>query len=282
MHNNKPSIAVITGATGGMGRMCARLLGRRHSLALVDIDQKKLERDASTLKSEGYNIALAKLVDISDQKSVAQLAIDIDSLGSLGALIHTAGLSPALATWDAIIKVNILGTVYLLKSFYPLIKPDTVAVCIASIAGHSWPQTAIIDQILDQPLCNSFLERIKPCLEESIIPDDPYGLASPAYALSKYSVIRQCEQLAQVWAEQGGRIISLSPGMIATPMGHKEIEENPMAAAMFDSVPNKRIGTPLDIANTVDFLCSKYASYINGCDLKVDYGVVAANKHASV
>lgn len=82
------------------------------------------------------------------------------------------------------------------------------------------------------------------------------------------------------WAARGARIVSLSPGMIDTPMERRENSENVLAAKMFAAVPNQRMGTPLDISNAVEFLCSERAGFINCCDLRVDYGVVAAMRHA--
>lgn len=103
-------------------------------------------------------------------------------------------------------------------------------------------------------------------------------MASPAYAVSKYGVIRLCQQRARRWAAQGGRIVSISPGLIATPMGQAEVDTNAMAAAMRDNIPGQRMGTPLDIACAVGFLCPDKATYINGTDLLIDCGVSAGQR----
>jgi NAD(P)-dependent dehydrogenase (short-subunit alcohol dehydrogenase family) len=272
-------IAVITGACGGMGRVCARLLGQHYALALIDVDQQRLDHDAEQLRRDGYDVPLAMAVDITDAAAVRQLSERVRAAGSFGALVNTAGLSPALAPWQPILAVNLVGTVLLLDAFLPLATAGSVAVCIASVAGHRGPPEDGLDSLLDQCLDASFSTRIEPILETARIPGDPFGLGTIAYSISKYAVIRLCEQRARAWAERGARIVSVSPGIIATPMGDKELRDNQLAAAMFDGVPHRRAGRPLDIANAVDFLCSERADYINGCDLRVDYGTVAGLHH---
>jgi len=55
----KDDLALVTGACGGLGQACARLLGRCYALARTDIDQGRLEALAGTLEAEGYRITLA-------------------------------------------------------------------------------------------------------------------------------------------------------------------------------------------------------------------------------
>ncbi|MET0380223.1 MAG: SDR family oxidoreductase [Spongiibacteraceae bacterium] len=281
INNDTRSLAIITGACGGMGRVCAQLLGRDYQLALVDMNAEKLEHVAALLRADGFSVPLTMVVDISKAAEVAALAERVKATAPFGALVHTAGLSPALAAWEPILRVNLVGTVLLLDALLPLATTNSVAVCIASVAGHFAVPDTELNAILDAPLAPDLLQRMEPLLQRAVVPGDVYGLASPAYSFSKYAVLRLCEQRAKQWAERGARIVSLSPGMIATPMGNKELSDNVLAAGMFDQVPNKRIGTPLDIANAVEFLCSPRARYINGCDLKVDYGVVATIRHAA-
>ncbi len=76
---------------------------------------------------------------------------------------------------------------------------------------------------------------------------------------------------------EGGR--SLSPGLIATPMGALEFERQPMKYDLLAATPITREGTMVEIADGVEFLTSSRASFITGIDLLIDGGVTAALRH---
>ena len=86
------------------------------------------------------------------------------------------------------------------------------------------------------------------------------------------------EQAAVIWGKQHGRVVSVSPGIISTPMARQELDEGAgdQMRGMLDISPVPRIGTAEDIAAAVDWLASPAASFVSGCDLRVDGGVTAA------
>ena len=73
-------------------------------------------------------------------------------------------------------------------------------------------------------------------------------------------------------------MVSISPGIISTPMGRQEMDEGSgeQMQGMLDISPIPRIGTADDIAAAVAWLASSEASFVTGCDLRVDGGVVSA------
>ena len=71
----------------------------------------------------------------------------------------------------------------------------------------------------------------------------------------------------------GARIVSLSPGLIATPQGAREFEKSAGKMKLYERTPLGREGTMLEIADAIEFLASDRASFISGTDLLVDGGL---------
>lgn len=266
---------LITGAAGGMGRACARLLGATHDLILTDVAAGALDGFAAELVADGYAVVGVHAGDLGDEALLVTLAAHLG--GAPFALIHTAGLSPAMAGWQAIIEVNLVATEKLLRAVEPRVLPGTVAVLIASAAGYV-PMAAVdATAILAEPLAADFIVRI-----DALIDAATGGAAAVAsglsYALSKQAILALVEHRAAAWGARGARILSISPGMILTPMGRKELAETPPARAFAQSAPAGRSGTALDIALAARFLVSDEASFITGSDLKVDGGAIAVTR----
>ncbi|MFM8863216.1 MAG: SDR family oxidoreductase [Acidimicrobiia bacterium] len=101
--------------------------------------------------------------------------------------------------------------------------------------------------------------------------DDP----ALAYGWAKRAVVRLVRRAAPSWGARGARIVSLSPGVIDTPMAAREEAVGPMIAQLMETTPLHREGTADELAAVVDFLCSTDASYITGVDIVVDGGTTA-------
>jgi NAD(P)-dependent dehydrogenase (short-subunit alcohol dehydrogenase family) len=181
-----------------------------------------------------------------------------------------------LADWQPILIINLVAIEKLPRAIEPSLTSGSVAVLIASMAGHIAAIRPELDALMADPLAEGFLERSRMLLEKVCIPDDPFGLKTVAYFASKREVIRICERRAPGWAKRGARIVSISPGIIWTPMARKEAEDNAMSLAVVEATPVGRWGTAIDIANAVRFLASDAARFITGCDLRIDGGVSPA------
>lgn len=274
-------LAVITGAAGGMGRAIARRLGARYRLVLVDVREDAVAGLQDALTEEGYDVALAMVADVGSRDSVAGLAATVAGTGTLGTVVHTAGLSPSLADWTQIVHVNLVGTAYVLDAFLPLAVPGSSVICFASVAAYTFPASAGIDALLDDPYAKDLATRLGPLLEPLDVEKTEFSYKVRAYGASKRGVIRLVEHRVRDWAERGARIVSISPGTVVTPMGRREDEANPIAAATASVTPVQRRGMPSDIAAAADFLASDLASYITGSDIRVDGGIVAARMHGA-
>jgi NAD(P)-dependent dehydrogenase (short-subunit alcohol dehydrogenase family) len=254
------AVNVVVGGASGMGEAVAAAFVERGPLLIAD-----REVDAARVTAErlGPN-AEAVECDIADDAQIAALGARVEQLGSL---VVTAGLSPQMAPGRTIYAVNLVGMAKVLAALEPAVGPGSVAVCFASIAGHSMtPPPAILDA-LDDPLAAELLPRLT---EQGANVDD----SDTAYVFSKIGVMRMVRRLAPAWGALGGRIVSVSPGVIDTSMGRGAVDAMPHLESAVKSWPVPRLGRPDEIAAVVSFLCSDGASYITGSDVLVDGGSV--------
>lgn len=271
-------VAIITGASGGMGTAIARLLGHNHRLALNDVAEDRLDALVQTLRDEGAE-ADAVAGDLAQTGVADRLAALVGQDRALRAVVNAAGLSPVQADWRAIIAANAIGPARLLAAVEPFLAQGAACVMIASVAGHLGPRDELAEALLASPLEPGLEAAIAPMLS-ALASADGGTAEGHAYSLTKRAIIRLCEERAVAWGQRGARIVSLSPGMIWTPMGRREAESGRRAQALVDATPAGRWGTAMDIALAVQFLLSDAASYISGSDIRVDGGAVAAVRGA--
>ena len=178
---------------------------------MLDLGAERLNEAAGKLESRGIEVLLASACDVADAGQVAAYFEALGQAASIGALVHTAGVSPALADWETIVRANIAGTAHVLDCCLPLTAVNGAAVCIASMAGHRVAPDADLDAALHDPTATDLPARLEPSLARRVIAGDPYGLASPAYSVSKYAVQRMVTARAATWAKRSARIVSVSP-----------------------------------------------------------------------
>jgi NAD(P)-dependent dehydrogenase (short-subunit alcohol dehydrogenase family) len=263
-------IAVVTGGGGGMGFECASRLGEEMRLVITDFSGDRLERAARLLRDQGADVTTV-VGDLTNPETAAEVAETVRGLGELGALIHTAGVSPSMdVDGRRTLDVNLVATAIVLDEFESLTTRGTAGVCIASISAHR-PLPAEADELLVRPRSPTFFEDLKaiaPLVETR---------NRLAYAFSKRGVKLLVEQRARAWGQRGARICSISPGSTLTPMDEIEIARG--GKYLVQNTALGRRGTPAEIASLAAFLCSDEASYITGIDVIHDGGVVAGYLH---
>lgn len=262
-------VIVVTGS-GGMGSAVARRIGAGSTVVLADTDEQALEAEVRRLVDAGYD-AVGHLVDVSDRSAVEGLATDAADRGPVTAVVHTAGLSPVQAPAEAIVRVDLLGTAHMLDAFGAVIARGGAGVIVSSMAGTM----AALDPEFEHRLATTPTGQLLDLAElaPGAIPDP-----ATAYVVAKRANQVRVAAVSVVWGRRGARVNSVSPGIIATPMGTAELDgpSGGVMRSMIAASGTGRIGTPGDIAGVVDFLTGRDAGYITGTDLLVDGGVVAA------
>ncbi|WP_436738732.1 SDR family oxidoreductase [Streptomyces sp. BBFR102] len=263
------NVVVVIGA-GGMGEAIARRQGPGHTVLLADFDEAALATVADRLRGQGHKVT-TRAVDVSSSPSVAALAEAATSLGPVTQVVHTAGLSPVQAPAADVLRVDLLGTALVIEEFGRVIAPGGAGVMISSMAGHMLPAPLSAEQ--ESALAHAPAEDLL-----SLPFTDPDALGQSAYGLAKYGNRLRVQAASATWGARGARINSISPGVIATPMGQQELDGASGRAmrAMITASGTGRLGTPEDIAEAAAFLLGPGASFITGNDLLVDGGVVAA------
>ncbi|ABW14107.1 short-chain dehydrogenase/reductase SDR [Parafrankia sp. EAN1pec] len=265
------TVGIVTGAGRGMGLACAqRLDGTVDALLLVDRDESVTALakrwPASTTTVEAF------VLDVTDREGLDRLAARAGELGTLRAVAHAAGISPTMADWRRIFAVDLVGTALLAAALRPLTTAGTALVCFASMAPYLQISEAnpAADAVLDDPLDENFLDRLHEALGPLV--EDP-GMA---YSWAKRGVQRFARQEAVRVGPLGGRVCSLSPGIIDTPQGRQEAETHTIMQTLVDQTPLGRIGQAQDVADVVAFLLSDSARFVTGVDILVDGGICAA------
>jgi NAD(P)-dependent dehydrogenase (short-subunit alcohol dehydrogenase family) len=250
------------------------MVGSVDVLVLVDLDPATTAEAAGRLTTSVTRCE-AVAADISDPGAVTRIAEVAGGHGTLHRMVHAAGVSPTMGTWDRMLSVDLVGTALLIGAARPLVAEGSAIVCIASMAAQLIASQAdpAIDRVIDDPLSANLLDDYRAAV--GLAADDP----GAAYSWAKRGVRRLVEREAASFGARGARICSVSPGTIDTPMGLQEFERQPGMRELESMAPLGRSGHADEIAAVVEFLLSDGASFLTGTDVLVDGGVCAAISH---
>lgn len=257
-------IIVITGGAGGIGQACAKSF-KNQPIIITDYTQDMVDKAVESLKKEELDVC-GIACDITNKSDIERLVKFVAEKGALKAFIHSAGVSGTVKDLKKVYTIDLVGTDLLIDAFYNLAVKDSVAILISSMMAHTIPPYDKYDEALANPQADGSFETVSQFVDDS---------SDIMYNFVKRGVLLLTHKNVDKWGEKGARILSVSPGVIETPMGLKAAQEHPeLMEAIKQATPLKRNGQPKDVAGVVYFLTSDAARFITGTDILVDGGVI--------
>jgi len=239
-------VALVTGASQGIGHACALHLARQGaSVAVAARNQQKLDELVAAITAANGKAA-AFPVDVADEDQVkSAVKSAIAHFGKIDILVNNAGITRdqlvmrmKRADWDAVLNTNLTSAFLCIQAVIP------------SMLKQRWGRIINITSIFGQ-----------------------MGQAGQAnYAASKAGLIGLTMAIAREVASRNITSNAIAPGFIETSM--TAVLSDDFKQAAVKQIPLGRVGTPEDIASAVAFLASDEASYITGHVLNVNGGML--------
>ncbi len=235
--------ALVTGATGGIGRQIVKKLhAQGATVAMTDMNKETLEAFKTELGGERLYVYTANLTDSESLKDLVQAAER--DMGKIDILVNNAGITKDGLSirmtdeqWQKVLDINLTAGFKLARAVIPGMMKRRYGriIGMASVVGVM-------------------------------------GNAGQAnYSASKAGLIGMSKCIGQEVASRGITVNCVAPGFIKTPM--TDVLTDEAKAKLTSTIPMARLGLPEDIANAVLFLASEEASYITGQTLHVNGGM---------
>lgn len=266
----KKDVMILTGA-GQIGMAIARRMGYGKKIVVGDKKPENAGAIAGIMNGAGFD-AVPVETDISSRDSVLNLIAEARKYGEITMLVNSAGVSPSQAPVEAILKVDLYGTVVLLEEIGKVIGHGGVGVTISSQSGHRMPALAPEE---DEQLATTPAEKL---LSLDILRPEHIRDTLHAYQMAKRCNVKRVMAEAVKWGERGARINSISPGIVVTPLALDEFDgpRGDFYRNMFAKCPAGRPGTADEIANVAELLMSDRGAFITGTDFLIDGGATAS------
>lgn len=272
-------ICVITGGGSGMGFEAAKIMGKTHYIIISGRTVQKLENAVSTLKNDGIECE-SIACDVGNRESVCKMAerakeVAEQTGGKVQSVIHAAGMSPHMGTFEQIIRTNALGTININIEFGKVMEEGGCILDVSSMSAYMLPSVVIPKKAYELSLKEETIELCyqKLCKRTKMLPQkvrEGFG-----YGLSKNFVIWYAKKSAFILGKKGIRVLSVTPGNFATPMGKLEVEES-SKFTKYSALG--RDGNPEEIAFLFATLCDKRNGFITAVDILCDGGVVSSGE----
>ncbi len=246
MANLKDKIAVVTGASRGIGRAIAlRLAAEGAKVVVTATTLDGAQKTADAIRQSGGE-ALPVQVNVADADSVTQLFKTVmDQYGRVDILVNNAGITRdnllvrmSQEEWQTVLDVNLTGVFNCIKA--------VTRTMMKQRAGKIINISSVVGEIGNAGQAN--------------------------YSAAKAGIIGLTKSVAKELAGRNIQVNCIAPGYIQTDM----TEQIPESAKeqLLNAIPSGRMGKPEDVAGLVAFLCSSDADYITGQVINVDGGMV--------
>ena len=241
-------VALVTGASGGIGRAGALAFAHSGAAVLVsDVNDAGGAETVAMIVAAGGRAAYRRC-DVSDAAQVrAMVAAAVETFGRLDCAFNNAGINVMAAdeyqedNWDRSVAINLKGVMLCMR--------EAAEVMLRQGSG-AIVNTASINGLIGNP-------------------------GQPAYTATKHGVIGLTRHGALRWAKAGIRVNAVCPGVIETPMT-APLLANPERKQVLDAMtPMGRLGQADEVAQAVVWLCSDAASFVTGHPMVIDGGATA-------
>jgi glucose 1-dehydrogenase len=251
-HKRRDKIAIVTGSSEGIGKAIAVAFARSGEYSGIVVNSRKIEeaqRAAGEIKALGCD-SIAIQADVSKENDCVRLIEDtVRNYGRIDVLVNNAGIQKdvpfeqtSIEEWYKIIGVDLTGPFICsreaIKHMEKQENPN--GGCIINISS--------VHQTIPKP---------------HYIP----------YATSKAGIEMMTKTMALELAKKNIRANLVAPGAIETNMNLKLKENRELLDKVLNQIPIKRMGSPEEVANVVEFLASDKASYVTGTTFYVDGGM---------
>jgi NAD(P)-dependent dehydrogenase (short-subunit alcohol dehydrogenase family) len=239
--------AIITGGASprGLGKASAAMFAQHGArVAILDLSADQAAEAAGDLPGQGH---LSMACDVTDKAECEEAAAQmIAAMGQVDVLVNIAGITQPLkmmeiepAHYDAVLDVNLRGTLYMSQALIPHMK-GRGAGSIVNMSSVSAQRGGGI-------------------------------FGGPHYSAAKAGILGLTKAMARELAPTGVRANAICPGFIATDITAGKLT-NEMRAQVLDGIPMGRAGTAEDVAGCCLFLASDLSAYVTGSEVDVNGG----------
>jgi gluconate 5-dehydrogenase len=246
LFNLEGRVAVVTGASGGIGKAIALALAAHGAEVLVAGRNPDKTRAAAAEVEAGGRRAAPFLLEITSRASAEDMAAAaLKEFGRIDILVNSAGmnirkeiLAISEEDWDQVLTTNLKGVLY----------------CCQAVGRHLVRQE--YGKVVNISSISSFLGHP----------------ARGAYAASKGGLVQLTRVMATEWAPHHVNVNAISPAAVDTPFIDGLKKDRQRLDRELERIPLARIGTPADVAGAAVFLASRASDFITGQNLFVDGG----------